>query len=48
MPEEQMDELYRVIVKDPKLSAEELAGRQKELCVAEAELYRNIYRALNE
>ena len=45
--EEEKDELYWVVVKDPKLSAEELAMRQKELCAAEARLYRNVYQALN-
>ena len=39
MPLKQEDELYWVIVNDPKLPPEELAKHQKELSAAEAGLY---------
>lgn len=45
--EEEKDELYLVIVNDPKLPPEELEKHQKELSAAEAKLYVNVYKLLD-
>lgn len=45
--EEEKDELYWVIVNDPKLPPEELAKHQKELSEAEAGLYVKVYELLD-
>ena len=44
---EQKDDFYRVIVRDPKLSPEELAKHHKDLSTAETELYVKAYAALD-
>lgn len=44
---EQKDELYRVIVRDPKLPPEELAKHHKDLSTAETKLYVKAYVALD-
>lgn len=44
---EQKDDLYWVIVNDPKLPPEELAKHQKELSAAEAGLYVKVYELLD-
>lgn len=44
---EQKDELYWVVLNDPKLPPEELAKHHQELSVAEAKLYVNVYKVLD-